>query len=33
VMSPAWEYHKGRSFPTYEEVKWTHKVPADTDTA
>ena len=21
VMSPAWEYHKGSSFPTYEEVK------------
>ena len=21
VMSPAYEYHKGRSFPTYEEVK------------
>ena len=21
VMSPAWEYHKGRTFPTYEEVK------------
>jgi len=20
VMSPAWEYHKGRSFPVYEEV-------------
>ena len=21
VMSPAWEYHKGRSFPVYKEVK------------
>ena len=21
VMSPAWEYHKGRSFPVWEEVK------------
>jgi hypothetical protein len=21
VMSPAWEYHKGRSFPVFEEVK------------
>jgi len=21
VMSPAYEYHKGSSFPTYEEVK------------
>ena len=21
VMSPAWEYHKGSSFPTYKEVK------------
>ena len=21
VMSPAYEYHKGRTFPTYEEVK------------
>ena len=21
VMSPAWDYHKGRSFPVFEEVK------------
>ena len=21
VMSPAWDYHKGRSFPVWEEVK------------
>ena len=24
VMSPAWEYHKGRSFPVFEEVKVWH---------